>query len=83
MATPAVGCNGTTYVILKPGKGEVVGKGAKVTVEAEGKLESTGQKFWSTKDPGQRPLTYDAGIGQVIKGWDHGVMGMQLGALSA
>ena len=29
------------------------------------------KKFWSTKDAGQQPFTYKAGVGGVITGWDH------------
>ncbi|KAF4708493.1 Peptidyl-prolyl cis-trans isomerase fkbp12, partial [Perkinsus olseni] len=39
----------------------------------------TGKKFWSTKDAGQKPFTYQSGVGQVITGWDQGVLGMHLG----
>ncbi|TXG53992.1 hypothetical protein EZV62_019248 [Acer yangbiense] len=35
--------------------------------------------YFSTKDPGQQPFTFQIGKGSVIKGWDEGVMGMQLG----
>ena len=34
---------------------------------------------WSTKDPDQEPFQYQAGVGQVITGWDQGLLGMQLG----
>ena len=53
--------------------------GATVTVHATGVVKETGKKFWSTKDPGQQPFTYQAGVGQVIKGWDQGLLGMKLG----
>ena len=80
MGTPAPGCNGTVYNILAAGEGASVKVGATVTVHATGVIKETGKKFWSTKDPGQQPFTYQAGVGQVIKGWDQGLLGMQLGA---
>ncbi|KAF8044185.1 hypothetical protein BT93_A2231 [Corymbia citriodora subsp. variegata] len=40
------------------------------------------QKFWSTKDPGQKPFSFKIGQGTVIKGWDEGVMGMQVGEVA-
>ena len=44
-----------------------------------GVVQESGKKFWSTKDPGQQPFSYQAGVGQVIKGWDQGLLGMRLG----
>ena len=79
MGTPAPGCNGTVFNILKEGTGAAVSKGATVTVHATGVVKETGKKFWSTKDPGQEPFSYQAGVGQVIKGWDQGLLGMKLG----
>lgn len=38
--------------------------------------------FWSTKDAGQKPFTFKIGLGQVIKGWDEGVAGMDLGEVA-
>ena len=69
----------TTYEILKAGSGDAVAKGKTVTVHATGVVKETGKKFWSTKDPGQKPFTYQAGVGAVITGWDQGLLGMQLG----
>merc|ERR1711862_654035 len=77
--TAAPGCNGTTYEILKEGSGAAVAKGAKVTVHATGVVKESGKKFWSTKDPGQEPFSYNAGVGEVIKGWDQGLLGMKIG----
>ena len=79
MPTPAPGCNGTVYEILKEGSGAEVTKGATVTVHATGVIKETGKKFWSTKDPGQQPFSYTAGVGQVITGWDQGLLGMTVG----
>merc|ERR1712014_367992 len=73
------GCK-TTYQIKTKGKGgQKVAKGSKVTVHATGVIRETGKKFWSTKDPGQKPFSYDAGVGKVITGWDQGCLGMKVG----
>ena len=69
----------TTYEILKSGSGAKVEARKTVTVHATGVVTETGKKFWSTKDPGQKPFTYQAGVGAVITGWDQGLLGMQLG----
>jgi FKBP-type peptidyl-prolyl cis-trans isomerase len=53
--------------------------GSSVTVHATGFVAQTDAKFWSTKDPGQTPFTYRAGVGAVITGWDQAVMGMRVG----
>lgn len=49
-----------------------------MTVHATGSVKETGDKFWSTKDPGQTPFKFPAGVGRVITGWDQGVIGMKL-----
>ena len=69
----------TTYEILESGSGNAVAKNNKVTVHATGVVVQTGKKFWSTHDPGQEPFSYTAGVGEVIVGWDQGLLGMQLG----
>lgn len=79
-ATPIKGFK-TTYTILKDGDaaGPSVTKGSAVTVHATGVVVETGKKFWSTKDPGQQPFSYTAGVGMVITGWDQGLLGMTVG----
>ncbi len=53
----------TTYEVLQAGNGAAVAKGNTVTVHATGVVKESGKKFWSTKDPGQQPFTYKAGVG--------------------
>jgi len=69
----------TTYEVLEEGAGKSVGKADTVTVHATGIVKDTGKKFWSTKDAGQQPFTYQAGVNKVIKGWDQGCLGMKVG----
>ncbi len=40
-----------------------------------------GKKLWDTKDPGQKPFSYKAGVGGVITGWDQGCLGMKCGEI--
>jgi len=51
-------------------------RGQTVTVHCTGmgKNNDLKQKFWSTKDPGQTPFTFQIGMGKVIKAWDEGAL---------
>ena len=44
-----------------------------------GFVVATGKKFWSTKDPGQEPFSFQVGLGSVIKGWDEALSDMKKG----
>jgi peptidylprolyl isomerase len=70
--------------ILREGTGPSPTRGKNVTVHCTGfgKNKDLSQKFWSTKDPGQQPFTFCIGMGQVIKGWDEGVMAMKQGEVA-
>lgn len=65
--------SGLKYVITKEGQGETPATGDKVSVHYTGTLASTGEKFDSSRDRNQ-PFQFQVGIGQVIPGWDEGIM---------
>ncbi|GMY39005.1 peptidyl-prolyl cis-trans isomerase FKBP12 [Fagus crenata] len=75
---------GVEKEVLRPGTGPKPVPGQNVTVHCTGygKNRDLSQKFWSTKDPGQKPFSFKIGQGSVIKGWDEGVLGMQLGEVA-
>ena len=59
------------------GSGATATAGKQVTVHYTGWLTS-GKKFDSSKDRND-PFVFQLGAGQVIRGWDQGVQGMQVG----
>ncbi|CAL9043863.1 peptidyl-prolyl cis-trans isomerase FKBP12-like isoform X1 [Musa acuminata AAA Group] len=75
---------GVEKQLLKAGHGPKPVRGQSVTVHCTGfgKDGDLSKKFWSTKDPGQQPFTFKVGLGSVIKGWDEGVMDMQVGEVA-
>lgn len=69
--------SGLQYVDLVVGKGASPVVGKMVTVHYTGKL-TNGKKFDSSVDR-KEPFQFVIGIGQVIQGWDEGVMTMKVG----
>jgi FKBP-type peptidyl-prolyl cis-trans isomerase FkpA len=69
---------------LKPGTGVAIAAGQKAVVEYTGWLyeaaapDKKGKEFDSSRNGGH-PFSFIVGAGQVIKGWDQGVTGMQVG----
>ena len=70
--------NGLVIEDIKIGDGQEVEKFNIVTVNYTGLLED-GTKFDSSLNPGRTPFRFTVGAGQVIKGWDEGLMGMKGG----
>jgi len=62
----------------KVGTGREATTGDTVEVQYTGTLMN-GQKFDSSYDHGGKPFKFTIGKGQVIKGWDQGVVGMKVG----
>jgi peptidylprolyl isomerase len=68
--------SGLKYTDVKVGKGASPVAGKMVKVHYTGTLVN-GKKFDSSV--GREPFTFTIGVGQVIPGWDEGVMGMKVG----
>ncbi len=62
---------------VKFGNGEEVKKGDKVSVHYVGALKN-GEEFDNSRKRGE-PFEFTVGGGQVIKGWDEGLVGMKVG----
>ena len=69
--------SGLKYDDLQPGTGAAAKSGDTVEVHYTGWL-TNGTKFDSSHDRRQ-PFSFQLGAGKVIKGWDEGVAGMQVG----
>lgn len=59
------------------GTGKALEKGNTLRAHYRGTLEN-GKQFDSSFDRGE-PLEFTVGVGQVIKGWDEGLLGMKVG----
>jgi hypothetical protein len=69
--------DGLVVTVLKPASGPTAKLGDHVRVHYVGTLQD-GTKFDSSRDRGE-PFAFKLGGGQVIKGWDRGVVGMHVG----
>jgi FKBP-type peptidyl-prolyl cis-trans isomerase len=69
--------SGLTYLDMTVGTGRLAELGDTASVHYTGWL-ADGKKFDSSVDR-KEPFSFRLGAGQVIKGWDEGVMGMKIG----
>ena len=77
MAETVTTPSGLQYEDIKVGEGQSPDAGQQVTVHYTGTL-TDGTKFDSSHDRRQ-PFVFTIGVGQVIKGWDEGVLSMRVG----
>lgn len=69
--------SGLRYEEIECGDGEEAQKGDTLEVHYEGRLED-GTKFDASRDHGST-FEFQVGAGQVIQGWDEGLIGMKIG----
>lgn len=69
--------SGLRYTDLKVGEGDEARPGQVVEVQYTGWL-TDGKQFETSRNCNQ-PLTFRVGAGDVLKGWDEGVLGMKVG----
>ncbi|GBE09331.1 FK506-binding protein [bacterium BMS3Bbin11] len=69
--------SGLKYDDITEGDGDIATAGQMVTVHYTGWL-TDGNKFDSSKDRND-PFKFKLGAGNVIRGWDEGVVGMKIG----
>src|ERR1700693_343584 len=83
-AAPGGGVSSMQSVEIKAGTGESITAGKIAVVQYTGWLyeaaakDNKGKQFDSSRSGGQ-PFRFPVGTGQVIKGWDQGVLGMKVG----
>jgi peptidylprolyl isomerase len=79
--TPPPGAPAPTTLLVQPlikGDGAAIATGQTITVEYTGVLWATGKQFDSSW--GRTPTTFQIGKGQVIAGWDKGLVGQTVGS---
>jgi len=63
---------------VKEGDGQEAKAGDTISAHYVGVAHSTGEEFDASWNRGA-PLDFRLGVGQVIKGWDDGIVGMKVG----
>jgi peptidylprolyl isomerase len=72
--------DGLQIIVLKPGSGPKTKPGDRLRVHYVGTLDD-GTEFDSSRKAGRTPFVFELGKGHVIKGWEQGMVGMQVGEL--
>jgi peptidylprolyl isomerase len=78
-AVEVPGGTGLKFVDLQEGQGETLNHGDTAAVRYVGRLKDGGKQFDSNIGEGNPLFTFKVGSGQVIRGWDLGVIGMKVG----
>ncbi|TBL27918.1 peptidylprolyl isomerase, partial [Verrucosispora sp. SN26_14.1] len=68
-----------TVTPLIEGTGPAVTAGQSITTNYVGVLFANGEQFDSSWERGE-PATFPIGVGQVIEGWDKGLVGVKVGS---
>jgi FKBP-type peptidyl-prolyl cis-trans isomerase len=77
--TPGMLTGGLKCIDLQVGTGAPAQSGNAVSVQYTGWLAATGKEFDSSYDHGGKPIQVTIGQGQVIKGFEEGLVGMKVG----
>lgn len=80
--TTTITMDGLKITDTTVGTGAIAQNGDTVTVNYTGTFDD-GKVFDSSLNPGRTPFSFVLGAGQVIKGWDEGVLGMCVGGTRA
>jgi cytoskeletal protein RodZ len=80
MGTPTTNSDGLQCIDIKVGTGQPATASSQVEVQYTGWIAANGKKFDSSYDRNQ-PLQVSLGQGQVIPGWDEGIVGMKHGGI--
>ncbi|MEQ1700398.1 MAG: FKBP-type peptidyl-prolyl cis-trans isomerase [Ilumatobacteraceae bacterium] len=78
VSVPAVPPTDLTVTPLIAGSGPGIEVGDEVSVHYVGVTVSDGEEFDNSYDRGE-PATFTIGVGQLIEGWDVGLLGLQAG----
>jgi FKBP-type peptidyl-prolyl cis-trans isomerase len=70
---------GLEYITITKGTGAAIQATSTINVEYTGWIQQTGKEFDSSYDHGGTPFGVTLGAGQVIPGWDQGLVGMKIG----